>query len=191
MSLPVKGVFKGYSMFCAIYISGWYTYSGICETAISWPCSSCNRKLIILYFISDIHQLLGAKQCNCPDSKVHGANMRPIWGRQDPGGPHVCPRNIVIWVCSANGSWCDIHLNYQGTFCCNRSSPDPPALTATHNSLEKVTRVYFKTTLHLALFMLMLFCLWSHNTWIIRRSSAVGWNQLGLFRRYMLIDLRW
>ena len=22
------------------------------------------------------------------DSKVHGANMGPIWGRQDPGGPH-------------------------------------------------------------------------------------------------------
>ena len=24
-----------------------------------------------------------------PDSKVHGANMGPIWGRQDPGRPHV------------------------------------------------------------------------------------------------------
>ena len=23
-----------------------------------------------------------------PDSKVHGANMGPIWGLQDPGGPH-------------------------------------------------------------------------------------------------------
>ena len=23
-----------------------------------------------------------------PDSKVQGANTRPIWGRQDPGGPH-------------------------------------------------------------------------------------------------------
>ena len=28
-----------------------------------------------------------------PDSKVHGANMGPIWGRQDPGGPHVGPMN--------------------------------------------------------------------------------------------------
>ena len=26
-----------------------------------------------------------------PDSKVHEANMGPIWGRQDPGGPHVGP----------------------------------------------------------------------------------------------------
>ena len=33
-----------------------------------------------------------------PDSKVQGANMGPIWGRQDPGGPHVGPMNFVIWV---------------------------------------------------------------------------------------------
>ena len=38
-----------------------------------------------------------AIQCNIPDSKVHGANMGPIWGRQDPGGPHVGPMNLVIW----------------------------------------------------------------------------------------------
>ena len=33
-----------------------------------------------------------------PYSKVHGANMGPIWGRQDPGGPHVGPLNFAIWV---------------------------------------------------------------------------------------------
>ena len=33
-----------------------------------------------------------------PDSKVHGANMGPTWGRQDPGGPHVGHVNLVIWV---------------------------------------------------------------------------------------------
>ena len=32
-----------------------------------------------------------------PDSKVHGANMGPIWGRQDPGGPDVGPMNRVTW----------------------------------------------------------------------------------------------
>ena len=31
------------------------------------------------------------------DSKVHGANMGPIWGRQDPDGPHVGPMNFAIW----------------------------------------------------------------------------------------------
>ena len=33
-----------------------------------------------------------------PDSKIHGANMGPIWGRQDPGGSHVGPMNLAICV---------------------------------------------------------------------------------------------
>ena len=32
-----------------------------------------------------------------PDSKVHGANMGPTWGRQDPGGLHLGPMNFAIW----------------------------------------------------------------------------------------------
>ena len=32
-----------------------------------------------------------------PDSKVHGANMELIWGRQDPDGPHIDPMNFAIW----------------------------------------------------------------------------------------------
>ena len=38
---------------------------------------------------------------NCidyPDNKVHWANLGPIWGRQDPGGPHVGLMNLAIWV---------------------------------------------------------------------------------------------
>ena len=31
------------------------------------------------------------------NGKVHGANMGPIWGRQDPGGPHVGPMNFAIF----------------------------------------------------------------------------------------------
>ena len=30
------------------------------------------------------------------DSKVHGANIGPIWGRQDQGGPYVGPMNFAI-----------------------------------------------------------------------------------------------
>ena len=33
-----------------------------------------------------------------PDSKVHGTNKGPIWGRQDPGGPHVGSINFAIWI---------------------------------------------------------------------------------------------
>ena len=32
-----------------------------------------------------------------PDNRFHGANMGPIWGRQDPDGPHVGPMNFAIW----------------------------------------------------------------------------------------------
>ena len=37
-------------------------------------------------------------QTGYPDSKVHGANMRFIWGRRDQGGPHVGPMNLAIRV---------------------------------------------------------------------------------------------
>ena len=32
-----------------------------------------------------------------PDSMVHGANMGPTLGRQDPGGPHIGHMNLAIW----------------------------------------------------------------------------------------------
>ena len=36
---------------------------------------------------------------NIPDSKVHGATMGPIWGRQDTGGPNDGPMNFAVWDC--------------------------------------------------------------------------------------------
>ena len=39
---------------------------------------------------------LWSTQNTIPDGKVHGANMGPIWGQQDPGGPHVGLMNFVI-----------------------------------------------------------------------------------------------
>ena len=42
------------------------------------------------------HQIM-VLVCITPDSKVHGAIIGPIWGRQDPGGPHVGPMNFAIW----------------------------------------------------------------------------------------------
>ena len=40
---------------------------------------------------------VGCARLHRPDSKFYGANMGPTWGRQDPGGPHVGPMNLVIW----------------------------------------------------------------------------------------------
>ena len=53
-------------------------------------CSRQYRRIFILYPVH-MHVFL--------DSKVHGANMGPIWGRQDPGAPHVGPMNFAIWDC--------------------------------------------------------------------------------------------
>ena len=48
--------------------------------------------------------LRGSDVISFPDSKVHGANMGPIWGRQGPGGSHVGPMNFAIWV---------VYISYQ------------------------------------------------------------------------------
>ena len=51
-----------------------------------------------LYFPCASPKSARAEKQGFPDSKVHGANMGPIWGRQGPGGPHVGPMNFAIWV---------------------------------------------------------------------------------------------
>ena len=38
--------------------------------------------------------------CCFSNSKVHAANLGPIWGRQIPGGPHVGLIIFAIWVAS-------------------------------------------------------------------------------------------
>ena len=53
------------------------------------------------------HQCLAGLTSHHADSKVHGANMGPIWGWQDPDGPHVGPMNFAIWdvMTDVMGSW--------------------------------------------------------------------------------------
>ena len=53
-----------------------------------------------------------------PDSKVHGANMGSIWGRQDPGGPPVGPMNFAISGVTGSNSLAVAELN-------TRPSPNP------------------------------------------------------------------
>ena len=49
------------------------------------------------------------KGSGLPDNKVHGANMGPIWGRQDPDGPHVGPMNPAIWgPATRELRWCHL-----------------------------------------------------------------------------------
>ena len=72
--------------------------------------------------LSRVTSLMLKKSHNCPDSKAHGANTGPTWGRQDPGGPHVGPINLFIWVPQDHWSnsevfeiltlACNIHVKY-------------------------------------------------------------------------------
>ena len=52
---------------------------------------------LMIYMVALSHNDGSRKEQRIPDSKVHGANMGPIWGRQDPGGSHVGPMNCAIW----------------------------------------------------------------------------------------------
>ena len=56
--------------------------------------------MLEVFFVAkgEIHTAISSILISYPDSKLHGANMGPIWGRQDPGGPHVGPVNLTIWV---------------------------------------------------------------------------------------------
>ena len=56
--------------------------------------STIKKRLLFIIWQMGLPRLID----NSPDSKVHGTNMGPIWGRQDPGGPHVSPWNFAIWV---------------------------------------------------------------------------------------------
>ena len=63
------------------------------------------------------------KPCYLPDSMVHGANIGPIWGWQDPDGPHVGPMNLsgifihtnhlfVLWLIKKVLLWWRFQFNY-------------------------------------------------------------------------------
>ena len=58
---------------------------------------SAHRIYPIIYFMLVLFRIALLWIWYYPDRKVHGANMGPIWGRQDPDGPHVGPMNFAIW----------------------------------------------------------------------------------------------
>ena len=58
-------------------------------------CNHANLSLQISGLVQDCIDF--SAQAKDFDSKVHGANVGPILGWQDPGGPHVGPTNLAIW----------------------------------------------------------------------------------------------
>ena len=80
-----------------------------------------------------LQDILSSRLESCqpyPDSKVHGTNTGPTWGRQDPGGPHVGPMNLAIWATSQrpNTSFVNsppqiLHITYEDLYLHIRLSP--------------------------------------------------------------------
>ena len=108
-----------FACICVIYINRTHVtyhihrYIYMHKSTAYWPvCRSlnskhteCNKIVIITskrhFYVINIFSLR-----IIPDKKVHGANIGPIWGRQDPGGPHVGPINLAIWeVAFRHNEW--------------------------------------------------------------------------------------
>ena len=71
------------------------------SAGLSWKCIlsfSCNKWHQSKWPIKSNKIYCGiVMPCGTRDLGHHGASMGPIWGRQDPGGPHVGPINFAIW----------------------------------------------------------------------------------------------
>ena len=113
LSNDVNVIFVNFSNY---FISCKYTSSKmtkcICSVNISWswfifgtsigPTFAMNLNPYLLWLRLDtyacsvwVHPHIRALATLIP--LVHGANMGPIRGRQDPGGCHVSPMNLAIW----------------------------------------------------------------------------------------------
>ena len=78
-----------------------YAFLGLSELtmAVCNMITSCENNILKFTCLIELsvvtHHHLVLPQCVFPDSMVHGAF---IWGRQDPGGPHVGHMNFAMWV---------------------------------------------------------------------------------------------
>ena len=75
----------------------WYL-KGLSDCASSFTSKwIITREVSMHQFYSHFMTYVPPLSIHITDSKVHGATMGPIWGRQDPSGPRVGPMNFVIW----------------------------------------------------------------------------------------------
>ena len=76
----------------------WHWLQSYWEYFPEWTVYPALYCIVILVAVWITVQLRNLIWCSYPDSKVHGANVGPIWGGQDPGGPHVGPTYFDIRV---------------------------------------------------------------------------------------------
>ena len=104
-----KFSYPPFAWLCSImcYIQPWYTESivlppqpdfhqnGTCTARKTQICHAAN--FIIKVGIGGCDKVVMTPLgFQCPDSKVHGANMGPTWVLSSPDGPHVGPMNPAI-----------------------------------------------------------------------------------------------
>ena len=70
---------------------------GYNDYMMKWTRRCAKHRVMIKMIIHTYVNFCMTNSSKDPDSKVHGANMRPSWGRQDPDGPHVGPMNFALW----------------------------------------------------------------------------------------------
>ena len=98
-----------------------------------------------------------------PDSKVHWTNMGHIWGRQDPGGPHVGPMNIWVTFVLTEKSLREFILSYRYTFLTIISRPNGAYIF-----------VHQQTIPSRAICVLIIFCVSSTQwVWLCRGQIVV------------------
>ena len=73
-------------------------------------CLNISIQYIKCEYILLEHVFLQIERCarfpNHPWKQGLWDDMGPIWGRQDPGGPHVGPMNVAIWDDTLNLFMC-------------------------------------------------------------------------------------
>ena len=92
---PYLGEHRCHSLQMSVQTSSWY--NGLSSSSFSTHLRIIwySRRIFTMHFTNGLHVAVGGVT-PIPDSKVHGANMGPIWGRQGPDGPHVGPMKFVI-----------------------------------------------------------------------------------------------
>ena len=93
LKCALSNPFFGYSIVCKLLP---FPELNICiQTSMATPLKFGNGSVILSHTFECILFFIHAEII--PDSKVHGAKMGAIWGRQDPGGPHVGSMKFAIW----------------------------------------------------------------------------------------------
>ena len=101
---PLCGEFTGTGDFPAQrasnaeYVSIWWRHHVVTDIICEPVCNKCSLGVCLLSSTIERKCRLNStpQEKIAPDSKIHGAYMGPIWGRQDPGGHHVGPMNFAI-----------------------------------------------------------------------------------------------